>query len=257
MAEKRLYERNIAFTFDGTGYGDDGETWGGEVLVCDPRAYRRAFHLEYVPLPGGDRAAEEPWRMALAYLMHNGLDHQPYVREEQAANVAAMLRSGARALRTSSMGRLFDAVSSLCGLCRYQTYEGKAPMALEGVVEDSSDAYGFSLNGDEITTGELIRGVVRDLDARVPVPIISGRFHNTIVRIMVECARALRDSEGLNRVFLSGGCFVNGYLVARGRRALEAEGFQVFTHSLLPPNDGGISAGQLLVAACGGGIRQQ
>ena len=249
MAEKRVYERSIGIALDGTGYGDDGEIWGGEVLVFDARSYRRAYHLEYVPLPGGDRAAQEPWRMALAYLLQNGLDHERHVRQENAPQVAALLRSEVRMYRTSSTGRMFDAVASLCGLCHYSIYEAKAPMALEGVARDTGDCYDFALQDGVIRTGEVIRGVVRDVEDNVPVATISGRFHNTVVAMMSACARAIRESEGINRVFLSGGCFVNAYLTAHGRRALEDDGFDVYTHTLLPPNDGGVSVGQLLAAA--------
>jgi len=249
MAEKRVYDRSIGFSFDGTGYGDDGAIWGGEVLVFDPASYKRAFHLEYVPLPGGDKAAKEPWRMALAYLFHHGLDHAKYVRHERAAQIVALLESDLEVFRTSSMGRLFDAVSSLAGVCQETTFDGKAAMALEGIIAETDESYDFSIEGDQIKTGALVRGVLGDIDRGERAPVISARLHNTVVEMMVACAKRLRASEGLANVFLSGGVFMNGYLTMHGARRLEAEGFRVFTHTLLPPNDGGISAGQVLAAA--------
>jgi len=251
MAEKQLYDRAIGIAFDGTGFGDDGQIWGGEVFSFDPGGYRRAFHLEYVPLPGGDRAAREPWRMALVHLQNAGLDWARYVQEDAAWNVVALLDSGLPMFQTSSMGRLFDAVSSLCGLVQTSTYEAKAPMALEGALVETamSDRYDFTLDGENIRVGEVIRGIARDVDAGEPPGIISARFHNAVVQMMLDCARALRKSEGLGRVFLSGGCMINGYLATHARRALEADGFAVLTHTLLPPNDGGVAAGQVLVAA--------
>jgi hydrogenase maturation protein HypF len=251
MAEKGLYDRAIGIALDGTGYGDDGQIWGGEVFAFDPTGYRRAFHLEYVPLPGGDRAAREPWRMALVHLRNAGEDWARYVQQDAARNVAALLDSDLPIFRTSSMGRLFDAVASLCGLVHTSTYEAKAPMALEGALVDTemSESYDFALDGANIRVGEVIRSIARDVDAGESPGIISARFHNAVVQMMLVCARALRETEGLERVFLSGGCLINGYLSSRGRRVLEADGFEVLTHTLLPPNDGGVAVGEVLVAA--------
>jgi len=249
MAEKRIYERAIGFALDGAGYGDDGEIWGGEVMVFDPGSYSRKFHLDYVPLPGGDMAAKEPWRMALSYLESCSIDYRKYVRQPQAETVAALLRSDIRQFRTSSLGRLFDAVSSLCGLCHFATFEAKAPMLLEGALEPVNDRYEFELAGDRILTEQIIRGVVRDVDAGAAPSIISGRFHNTVVEFIVACAEAIRADGGLDTVFLSGGVMMNAYLARHIRRRLRENGFNVHTHTILPPNDGGVSAGQLLVAA--------
>ena len=249
MAEKREYGRAIGVALDGLGHGDDGAIWGGEVLLFDPLGYERAFHLEYVPQPGGDQAAREPWRMALAYLHREGIDWRPFVRHELAPQLGALLDSELELPRTSSAGRLFDAVSSLCGLCQHSTYEAQAAMALEAAAEPTDEAYGFELREGEICTGALIRGVVEDLGRGVPVSHIAGRFHATVVSIIVAAAEALREREGLERVFLSGGAMANRMLVGQGRRRLEQNGFIVHTHALLPPNDGGVSVGQVIHAA--------
>ena len=249
MAEKRVYDRSIGFSFDGTGYGDDGAIWGGEVLVFDPTSYSRAFHLEYVPLPGGDKAVKEPWRMALAYLFHHDFDCEKYVRHDGSPQILALLESDLDLFRTSSMGRLFDAVSSLCGVCHETTFDGKAAMALEGIIADTQESYSFAVEDGRIMTRGLIGDVLRDVDRGEDASVISARFHNTIVDIIVECARRLRGSHGLQNAFLSGGCFMNGYLTTHAARRLRADDFRVFTHTLLPPNDGGISTGQLLAAA--------
>jgi hydrogenase maturation protein HypF len=147
------------------------------------------------------------------------------------------------------MGRLFDAVSSLCGLCDEQSFEARAPMLLEGCLEPAGEWYEFELRDRAICTRGIIEGVVRDLAAGESAGVISGRFHETVVRIVLACAERMRADDGLETVFLSGGCMVNGYLASRGPALLREAGFTVHTHSLLPPNDGGISAGQVLVAA--------
>jgi hydrogenase maturation protein HypF len=249
MGEVRHYDRSIGIALDGAGLGDDGAIWGGEVFSFTPSDYERRLHLEYVPLPGGDAAARQPWRMALAYLLHHGLDWERYVQEPGAQNVAALIDSPLCKWRTSSMGRLFDAVSSLCDLCHEQSFEAKAPMLLEGAMVETGDWYEFSLRGDEICTCEIIEGILDDIDAGEPAGVIAGRFHETVVHIILACAERLRADEGLDTVFLSGGCMVNGYLASRAPVVLEDAGFKVHRHSLLPPNDGAISAGQVLVAA--------
>jgi hydrogenase maturation protein HypF len=249
MAEARHYERSTGIALDGAGLGDDGAIWGGEVLGFDPGGYERHLHLEYVPLPGGDAAARQPWRMALAYLIHHGLDWKAHVDDPRAENVAALVRSPLCKWRTSSMGRLFDAVSALCGLCSEQTFEARAPMMLEGCLVETGDWYDFSVSESVISTQGIIEGVVADLQAGEPPGVVSGRFHETVVRIMVAAAEVVRSREGLSTVFLSGGCMVNGYLAARAPRVLREAGFSVHLHSLLPPNDGAISAGQVVVGA--------
>ncbi|MFH0911413.1 MAG: carbamoyltransferase HypF [Planctomycetota bacterium] len=249
MAESRLHEPAIGVALDGTGYGPDGALWGGEIFAFDPHGFERKYHLAYVPLPGGERAVQEPWRMALAYLKQCGLDWRPWIREERAPEVAALIESRVPMFRTSSMGRLFDAVSSLCGLCHVAGHEAQAPMALEGALEGTPDAYAFGIEGEEICADGVIRSVVRDREQGVPAGIVSGRFHNAVVEMVLACARRLREEEGLNRLFLSGGVFMNRYLCDRIPERATREGFEVLTHSLLPPNDGGIAAGQALYAA--------
>ncbi len=255
MAEHRVYDRGIGLAFDGTGYGPDDQLWGGEVFTFDPASFERAFHLEYVPLPGGEQAIREPWRMALAHLVHHRLDWTPFVENEladrapQAASVVKLLQSDIPRVHTSGMGRLFDAVASLTGLCHTASYEGQAPMRLEGALTDAGEPYGFELEGGRIRTGRLVADVLRDVEAGVAPGIISGRFHNTIVALALEACRRVRAAEGLTRVFLSGGCFVNAFLRTRIPGRLAADGFEVFAHRLLPPNDGGVSTGQVLVAA--------
>ncbi len=249
MAEKRVYGRSIGFALDGTGFGDDGQIWGGEAMIFDPASYQRVYHLEYVPLPGGDKAAREPWRMALTYLHHNDIDYRKYVNHAQAEQLAGLLDSKIPLLNTSSTGRLFDAVSSLCNLCHIATFEAKAPMLLEAAIGPIDDHYDFEIHDDRILTGGIIKGVVSDLDTGVDVSIISGRFHNTLVEIIANCARRIRQDTALNNVFLSGGVLMNNYISHHARRRLTEEGFTVYTHTLLPPNDGAISVGQLLVAA--------
>jgi hydrogenase maturation protein HypF len=253
MAESRSYEPAIGFAFDGAGYGPDGTVWGGEVLVVEPGAYRRAYHLDVVPQPGGDKAAREGWRMAVSHLAAAGLDWQRYVRHPRAADVAELLRSAVPQPRTSSMGRLFDAVAALTGLRDHSAYEGQAAMMLEGAAAETEACYEAILAGGCLRAAPVLAGIVRDLDAGVPAGVVSGKFHNTVASWMVAAAVALRGAEGLETVLLSGGVFQNARLTARARARLAEEGFTVRTHALLPPNDGGIAVGQVVAAAAGAG----
>lgn len=255
MAEVRQYERAIGFAFDGTGYGDDGAIWGGEVLVFDPSSYDRVFHLAYLPLPGGDQAAKEPWRMALAYLHEAGIEELwerwlPSSLHPKAHDLLSLLHSHLPQPRTSSMGRLFDAVASLLGICHFNTYEGKAPMMLESLVRfDEEGTYPFTFAGSAIDVHEMIRAILRDREAGVDPSTIAARFHRTIVMIMLACAREIREKFSIRRVFLSGGVFANAVLSNWASESLQRQGFEVILPSLLPPNDGGIAVGQAIAAA--------
>ncbi len=249
LAETGDYASALGIAFDGAGYGPDGTVWGGEALVFDALGYERVCHLEHVALPGGDRAAREPWRMALAYLVREGLDWTRWVAHPRADSVARLLAGPLPQVQTSSMGRLFDAVAALCGLCDENTFEAKAPMRLEAAATDAPDAYPFALDGPVVRTGGVIRGVAEDLARGAPVGAVAGRFHNTLADLVVDIARRVRAERGLARVLLSGGCFVNRRLLAATHARLREAGFRVAAHTLLPPGDGAVSVGQVVHAA--------
>jgi hydrogenase maturation protein HypF len=253
MAEHGLNGQVIGVAFDGTGYGADGQIWGGEFLVADDAGFERAAHLRPVPLPGGDRAARESRRMAAAYLWDA---FGPGWREidlsipEPARRVFEQLCANPATLRTSSCGRLFDAVSALTGVCRESSYEGEAPMLLEAAAEEEEgEPYPFALDAAAIDTRPLVRAVCADVLAGVPAGRISTRFHSTLADIMEAVCVGLRERTGLDRVCMSGGTFQNATLCGRARRRLERRGFTVYTHRRVPANDGGLALGQALIAA--------
>ncbi len=261
MAEAGLEEKVVGVALDGTGFGDDGTVWGGEFLAGDLSGFRRVARLSTVPMPGGDAAAREGWRMAVAQLQEAFPDLGPgeearYLRGADPAKVetvSRMARQGVNAPLTSSMGRLFDAVSALAGVATVSTYEGQAAMELEGAAgEGLLEPYPFSVrrNGEihVVETVPLIRAVAEDVLDGVSAGVIAGRFHASVVRMVVETCGCVADREGVDRVALSGGCFQNALLLAGSLEALQQAGFRVFTHALLPPNDGCIAAGQAAMA---------
>ncbi|MFB3825677.1 MAG: carbamoyltransferase HypF [Bryobacteraceae bacterium] len=251
MAENRLNERVIGVAFDGTGYGADGQIWGGEFLICDYAGFERVAHLRYVPLAGGDQAIREAARMAAAHLYDAfGAGFREIALPIGEARWKLLEQVFARTpLRTSSCGRLFDAVSALTGTCHLSTYEGEAAMLLEAASgADAYGAYPFALENGEIDTRPLIRGVAADLKRGFPAAVISSRFHTTMAAIIEAACREARDATGLDAVCLSGGTFQNRTLVARAAPRLMRAGFRVYTHRLAPPNDGGLSLGQAAVA---------
>jgi hydrogenase maturation protein HypF len=241
----------IGFAFDGTGYGDDGAVWGGEVLLADYDGFERYTHLAYVPLPGGDAGVQNPCRMALSHLHAAGIPWDPRIPSVQAcsAQELAMLQTqltrNLACAPTSSMGRLFDAVASLSNTCHRATYEAQAAMELEGVAAGGGGAYHFEFEAP----GELLQAVVRDVLDGVDPAAISLKFHLGVAELMVRTAGRIRAERGINTVALSGGVFVNGLLLEASCRGLAAAGFVVLRHRRVPPTDAGLALGQLAVAA--------
>jgi hydrogenase maturation protein HypF len=256
----------IGFAFDGTGFGTDGAIWGGEVLVADFTGFHRYSHLAYVPLPGGDAAVDRPYRMALAHLRAAGMpwdaDLAPVraCRTGELGVLAHQLDSGFGCVPTSSMGRLFDAVASLAGVRQVADYEAEAAIELEGISADlrpGEPGYLFELRagdaaGDVVAdAGPVVRAVVNDFRAGIPAAAIGGRFHAGVATLICDLAKRARDELALDTVALGGGVFQNALLLTLARRELETNGFTVLAPHRLPPNDGGIALGQLLVAASG------
>ncbi|GAA2710876.1 carbamoyltransferase HypF [Micromonospora olivasterospora] len=248
----------IGVAFDGLGYGEDGTLWGGELLAADLTGYERVGHLDAVPMPGGAAAVREPWRMAAAYLDEVYGDAVPDLavarrNERRWPAVVALARSGTNSPRTSSVGRLFDAVSAILGLRDRVTYEGQAAVALEQRARpDERGGYRVDASGPVPLADagrQLVRCVVDDLRAGVDPGRIAARFHDGLADAVVRAAEAVREATGLTDVALSGGVFQNVLLLDRVVRGLEGEGFRVLVHSRVPPNDGGISLGQAVVAA--------
>jgi len=262
MVDNGLNEPVIGVAFDGTGFGADGAIWGGEFFIGDYRQVRRAAHLRYIPMPGSDRAVLEPWRMAKSQLVDSGEDDdllRPFVAASSLRVLERMLEADVNSPHTSSAGRLFDAVASLVGLRQHVSYEGQAAMELEWAAMDepASGAYPFEFveAGRDtecrvlVDTRPLICAIVRDVRHRIPVSRISRRFHSTVVEIIVEVCRQLRQTYGLNAVVLSGGVFTNAIVLTETISRLSSDGFRAYRHRQVPSNDGGLCLGQLSIAA--------
>ncbi len=266
MAENGLDEPVIGVTFDGTGFGLDEATneaviWGGEFLVGDYRQFRRAAHIRYVPMPGGDRAVAEPWRLAAAQLRDAERDLSLLTTRIPASKLCTIETMMVRRINsplTSSAGRLFDAVASIAGVRDYVTYEGQAAVELEWLASDvAPDAvYPFELKTPVesqlpavIDTRPLIQAVAQDAEHQVDANRIARRFHSTLVAIVTDTCRHIADQTGLDAIVLSGGVFMNVLVTREVNQSLTGAGFRVYRHRLVPPNDGGLSLGQLAVAA--------
>lgn len=248
----------IGVAFDGLGHGPDGTVWGGEFLVADLAGYERRGWLAQVPMPGGDAATREPWRMAAAYLDALGEAESCGLgvarRNERWAQVMQLGRSGVRNPLTSSAGRLFDAVAALLDVRDAVTYEGQAAIELEQLVErDDEGAYPARVDsgagGHVVQGSDLVAGVLADLRSGVDRSRIAARFHGGLSQAVVEVCGALRGETGLGTVALSGGCFANVILLQSVSDGLRNEGFEVLRHRQVPCNDGGISLGQAAVAS--------
>ncbi len=261
LAEYMLDEKVIGVSFDGTGLGDDNNIWGSEFMVCDLEGYDRITHLEYVPMPGGDKSTYEPWRLAVSYLykLHGrelcGLD-LPFIREIDPTALDLVLQSIEKNINcplSSGAGRLFDAVAALLNLCTVSRFHAEAPMRLEAAIRHDNSSYTYDIspaNSDEaIGVTPIINSIIQDLGKGVDVGLISVRFHNTISSIILETVTRISKDHGIKKVALSGGTFQNRYLSEKIENQLKDNGFEVLVPLQLPANDGGIALGQLAVAA--------
>jgi hydrogenase maturation protein HypF len=286
LAEHGRDEPVIGISLDGAGYGPDGTIWGGEFFIADLLSCVRVGRLAHLPMPGGDQATEEPWRMALALLRRVYGDELPplecsavkEIEKRRWPVLSRMIDLGLRTPLTSSAGRLFDAVSSLVGVRDYITYEGQAAIELEMAVdEDESGAYPFMVSiegtagsGRSEASGEaeqsetavrdrdgllvidpepMVRELVADLMHGEPAGAVAARFHRGLAAAVGETTRRIRDEGGPGTAALSGGVFQNVFFLELVAAELEASGFEVLTHSRVPANDGCISFGQAAIAA--------
>jgi hydrogenase maturation protein HypF len=248
----------IGVAFDGTGYGSDGLIWGGEFMLSDLREFRRLGHLQYLPLPGGDMAIRKPYRTAIGYLTYLGYDIDlPFlhlVDREEVSLIRRQVERGINSPLTSSIGRLFDAVSALLGVRGKATFEGQAASDLEMIAGGEEESpYSFSIieEGEEkvITVSELLEGIILDLKSNLPSSYISARFHVTVASMISRMCEILRRKTGISKVALSGGVFQNRLLLQKTVFSLEEEGFTVFSSGQIPAGDGGISVGQAVIAS--------
>ena len=253
----------IGLAFDGIGYGDDGAIWGGEFLIADYLEYNRVGHLDYFPLPGGDQAIREPWRIALSILDKYAIPWDSNLSPVQHLDTLSerlpgihprevlrnQLSTMTNAPLTSSFGRLFDGVSSLLGICHQISYEGQAAIEFEALASDDEfGIYPFELSNDLIfDPGDMIRSILIETQNGIQIPVISARFHNTLAEMALEIALSLRRAYQVNIVALSGGVWQNMTLLTRSVLKLRSAGFQVLLHQQVPPNDGGLALGQAVM----------
>ncbi len=249
MAEHRLHEEAIGVAFDGTGYGTDGNIWGGEFFVGGYKEFKRVYHLKYIPLPGGDKAALQPWRMAVSYIYQtfNGGAPKFLSRWKDSNFIISMIEKRVNSPLTSSMGRLFDAVSSIAGVCDINTYEAEAPIRLEALCQKNteSQSYPYRIENEDIDVSAMIQEILRSGEKPEQ---IATRFHNTIADIVLKVCIKIREKYKIDKVILSGGVFQNKTLTKESVKLLKRLNFAVYTHSAVPPNDGGVSLGQAVIA---------
>lgn len=259
MAEHHLDEKVIGIIMDGTGYGLDGNIWGGEFFIGDYMDFQREAHFEYLPIPGGDQAVKEPWKIALSFLYQKygkaALDLEiPFIDHldsSKAGFILQMLEKKIASPLSSSAGRLFDAVSALLELCTKSSFHAEAPMRLENEIGQNNheDFYSISNHHGIIKTTDLLEEIVHDLILKKDKSYIAAKFHNSLINCSIEVCKNIQTKHHLNKVVLSGGSFQNAYFSTRIERRLKALGFEVFVHEQVPANDGGLALGQLAIGA--------
>jgi hydrogenase maturation protein HypF len=260
MAENGLKnEKVIGFAFDGTGFGNDGNIWGGEVLIADYKGFERAAHLDYFPLAGGDASIKRPYRVALSLLRQAKIEWDEilgcvsHCTETEKKILAKQLEKNLNVIPTSSFGRLFDAIASLANVRQQITYEAQAAIEFEALMDESETKfYEFDLtNRDTIIINwkNLIGAVAEDVLNEMPISVISAKFHNAVANLILDLSFKMREKFNLNKVALSGGCFQNVALLLKAIRLLNENNFEVFTHRKVPPNDGGLALGQAVIAS--------
>jgi hydrogenase maturation protein HypF len=261
MVDNGLDDRRlIGLSFDGTGYGTDGMTWGGEVLVASFADFERFAHLEYLPLPGSKAAIRAPWRIAAGYAHILGIevDNLPFLQNIDKQALHSLRRQIDKELNsplTSSMGRLFDAVASLIGVRNDVTYEAQAVIEMEALSKpfiSTAHPYPYfidqTIDGRTIRVHELFQGILEEVHASIPIGQIGANFHKTIANMAINICQCAREATGLNEVALSGGVWQNQILLELVRQCLQQAEFTVYFHKKVPTNDGGLSLGQAVVA---------
>ncbi len=261
MAEHGLKEKVIGVAFDGSGYGEDGTLWGGEFLIADIAGFKRAGHIRYIPLPGGEAAIREPWRISVSYLKETaGKEVWDYLKptgfigkygEVLIDNILKIAENKQFSPLSSGAGRLFDAVSALIGACDRNTFEGEAAIALESLVDEGcSEDYPVDISFREVMEidfSHMILRIIDDMQRNPDLRLISTRFHNTVAAAICSVVLKLSLTHNIRRTVLSGGVFQNSYLLRMVREKLSSEGLRVHLHETVPCNDACISLGQAYI----------
>lgn len=245
MADNGLDGECLALVWDGTGFGSDGTTWGGELLAGGYREFERLGSIRPIPLPGGDKAVKELWRIGASLLSESGIEQEDTLVKE-------LLRRRLNCPLSSGMGRLFDGISAICGIKSVCSYEGQGAVLLEAAAEDCEGAYEVSFSTENgmyvFDWRPMIRQIASEISGGVSPGIIASEFMNTLTDMAVEQSRYAWSRTGLRRICLTGGVFQNAYLLRRLPRKLRDAGFEVYTHSRVSANDEGLSLGQLMTA---------
>ena len=254
MLEHHLNQPVLAVVWDGTGLGDDGAAWGGEFFLCDRKHYTRLAHPEYVPMPGGDKAALEPWRMTTAYLHHYRLpvpeNFMNRIGKKKVEAIIALMNKKNHSPYTSSLGRLFDGFASLLGICDTASRQAEAAVLLEQYADEScSLSYPIETSGHLISFRLLFQNAWKDLNENIPGAIMAAKFHNSLVKLIVEKINQLSEETGIKQVVVSGGCFQNKRLTEQIQQLFACSDISLYLPAQIPCNDGGVAVGQLAVAA--------
>lgn len=251
MVDNGIKGKVIGVSFDGTGFGTDGNIWGGEILLAGYKKFDRLFHLDYAPMPGGEIAIKEPWRMSLSYLYktykdnfkNTGIPFLKKIDKNKRNVITRMIKNGINSPLTSSMGRLFDGVSSLIGIKDVARFEAEAAIELEKIADAECDKSYNALNIEEI-----IKGIVNDLKKKEKTSVISAKFHNTIAQLVKTVALRAKKREGAEKIVFSGGVFQNRYLVTRLKQLFDDSGCKPYFHRNLSTTDSDICLGQIAIA---------
>lgn len=266
LFENKVKSRVIGVAYDGTGYGNDGTVWGGEFLIADCKEFKRCGHLNLAAMPGGDKAAIDPMRMAISYFYKvykdktqsklkdiSNYNKALFTESKEIKIYIEMIKKDINSPKTSSIGRLFDAVACILGFNKRNTFEGEAAIYLENIaLENNTDSYEYGIDFINenyiINTDTIIVWIAHDLKRQIPKEVISMKFHNTIINFTVDVCKKLSKDYGIKEVALSGGVFQNKILINGIYKALEKKSFSVYINKKIPCNDEGISLGQLVIA---------
>ena len=233
--------------FDGSGYGEDGNIWGGEFILYSKQKFKRVRHFDYFHLPGGDICTKEVWRTAVSLLhKYDLLDNIPlHLKRFAYKTVTKMIESDINSPLTSSIGRIFDAVAALTGIKNISTFEAEAAIALESAADEriKDKCYSYKFNGNTIDISLTIKGILEDIKRRVPYAVISAGFHNTVADIIFSTVK----EYNIKKIVLSGGVFQNIYLLDLVKKRLFLSGFNIYCNAQVPLNDGGICLGQAYI----------
>jgi len=259
MVENNIDEDVLGIALDGTGLGTDYCSWGSEIFICNFKTFQRMASFEYLNIPGKDSAIKAPWKIGLSCLcrVYNKIDDFfPFfknIEKEQILIILKMIKNNVNIHKSSGMGRLFDAVSSIIGLRHYSSYEGQGPIELESIAfHDINDYYQYDwIKNDKYTIliSEIIKSVVKDVQNNCPIGLISAKFHNTIINIITNMSTKIAKEYDINKIIMSGGVFQNRIIHDGIYRKLLKNKFNVFSHSKIPTNDGGISLGQVVIGS--------